>query len=85
MRMSLKSYFKDIVIITELASSRTVNEVLNTDRTRETIDAMVKQYNISLEDAEKIYREVRFYTHGIATQLCVKSIKLTDKELSQLI
>ncbi|MBR3897679.1 MAG: TetR family transcriptional regulator [Bacilli bacterium] len=73
------------LFMTDLAGSRTVREVLNTDRNRETIEAMVKQYNISLENAEKIYREVRFYTHGIAAQLCVKSIKLTDKEISNLI
>ena len=40
---------------------------------------------ISLEDAKKVYREVRFYTHGIATQLCVNSIKLNDSEIKDLI
>ena len=69
----------------DLAGSRTVEEVLNTDRNFETIEAMVKQYKISLEEAKRVYREVRFYTHGIATQLCVKSIKLTDKEIKDLI
>ena len=51
----------------------------------ETINAMVKQYKISLEEAKRVYREVRFYTHGIATQLCVNSIKLTDREIKDLI
>jgi AcrR family transcriptional regulator len=69
----------------DLAGSRTVEEVLNTNRNVDTINAMVNQYHISLEDARKIYREVRFYTHGIATQLCVKSIKLTDNEIKDLI
>ena len=69
----------------DLAGSRTVNEVLNTDRNFETIEAMVKQYNITLEEAKRVYREVRFYTHGIATQLCVNSIKLTDREIKDLI
>lgn len=73
------------LFMADLAGSRTINEVLNTDRNRETIYAMIKQYNVSLEDARKVYREVRFYTHGIATQLCVKSIKLTDKEIKDLI
>jgi AcrR family transcriptional regulator len=73
------------LFMADLAGSRTVEEVLNTDRNIETINAMVKQYKISLEEAKKIYREVRFYTHGIATQLCVKSIKLTDKEIKDLI
>lgn len=73
------------LFMADLAGSRTVEEVLNTDRNIETINAMVKQYKISLEEAKKIYREVRFYTHGIAAQLCVKSIILTDKEIKDLI
>jgi AcrR family transcriptional regulator len=73
------------LFMADLAGSRTVEEVLNTDRNKETINTMVKQYKISLEDAKKVYREVRFYTHGIATQLCVNSIKLTDKEIKDLI
>ena len=73
------------MFMADLAGSRTVNEVLNTDRNVETIYAMTNQYHISLEDAKKIYREVRFYTHGIATQLCVGSIKLTDNEVKELI
>ena len=73
------------LFMADLAGSRTIREVLDTDRNKETIVAMLKQYNLTLEEAEKIYREVRFYTHGIATQLCVNSIKLTDKELEELI
>ena len=73
------------MFMADLAGSRTVNEVLNTQRNMETIKAMVTQYNISLEEAERVYRDVRFYTHGIATQLCVKSIKLTEEELKELI
>ena len=73
------------MFMADLAGSRTVKEVLDTDRNKETIIAMTKQYNISLEEANKIYRDVRFYTHGMATQLCVKSIKLTEKEIGDLI
>ena len=73
------------LFMADLAGSRTVDEVLNTKRNMETINAMVNQYKISLEKAKMIYREVRFYTHGIATQLCVNSIKLTDKEIKDLI
>ena len=73
------------LFMADLAGSRTVSEVLNTDWNKETINAMVKQYSISLQDAEKVYRDVRFYTHGMATQLCVNSIKLTDREIKDLI
>ena len=73
------------LFMTDFAGSRTVEEVLNTDRNMETIEAMTKQYKISLEEAKRVYREVRFYTHGIATQLCVNSIKLDDREIKDLI
>ena len=73
------------LFMNDLAGSRTVNEVLNTKRNIPTIEAMTTKYKISLEEAKRIYRDVRFYTHGIATQLCVKSIKLTDNEIKDLI
>ena len=73
------------MFMADLAGSRTVRQVLDTDRNKVTIEAMAKQYKISIEKAEKVYQDVRFFTHGIATQLCVKSIKLSDKELQELI
>ena len=73
------------MFMADLAGSRTVRQVLDTDRNKVTIEAMTKQYKISIEKAEKVYQDVRFFTHGIATQLCVKSIKLSDKELEELI
>lgn len=73
------------LFVTELAGSRTTIDVINTKRNKETIMAMVKQYNISLEKAEKVYLDVRFYTHGIASQLCCGSIILSDDEIYRLI
>lgn len=73
------------LFITDMAGSRTIKEVLNSKQNVPTIDAMVKQYNITRNIAEDIYRDVRFYTHGIACQLCIGSIKLTDEELLELI
>lgn len=73
------------MFMADLAGSRTIRQVLDTDRNKVTIEAMTKQYKISIEKAEKVYQDVRFYTHGMAAQLCVKSIKLSDKELQELI
>ena len=73
------------LFITELAGSRTIYEVINSSWNRDTIECMTKQYNISLDKAEMIYRDVRFYTHGISTQLCCNSIKMSNKELGDLI
>lgn len=73
------------LFITSLAGSRTIEEVINSSWNRETIEYTVKTFNISMKDAEKLYRDVRFYTHGIATQLSCNSIKLNDDELYNLI
>lgn len=73
------------LFITELAGSRTIDEVINTSRNRETIEKMTSSYKISLKQAESLYRDVRFYTHGIACQICSQSIILEDKEIYKLI
>lgn len=73
------------LFITELAGSRTIEEVLNTDRNKETINSMIDKYNLQLKQAEDLYRDVRFYTHGIACQICSQSIIIEDKEIYELI
>lgn len=73
------------LFITDLAGERTIEEVLTTDRNIETITALEEEYSITNEKARNVYRDVRFYTHGIATQLCIKSIKIDDDKLSELI
>ena len=73
------------LFITELAGTRTIKEVVTTSWNIPTIEAVTKQYHISKKKAEEVYRDVRFYTHGIASQLCAKTIKLTNKELENLI
>ena len=73
------------LFMADLAGTRTIVEVLNTDRNKETIIAMTEQYNLTIDEAGKIYRDVRFYTHGMATQLCIRSINLSEKEITELI
>ena len=73
------------LFVSDMTGTRTVDEVINSSWNRDTIEQMTIRYNISLSEAEALYRDVRFYTHGIATQLCVNSIKLTDKEIKDLI
>ena len=54
-------------------------------RNKEAINSLVRQYNISEAKAESVYRDVSIYTHGLATQLCLKCINLSDKDLFYLI
>ena len=73
------------LFISDLAGTRTIDEVINSSWNRDTIIAMTKQYNISLKKAESIYRDTRFYTHGISTQICCNSISISDNEIKELI
>ena len=73
------------LFITSLAGSRTIDEVINSPWNQETIKFIIKTYNISEEKAAKIYRDIRFYTHGIATQISCNSIILSEEELYNLI
>lgn len=73
------------LFLSDLSGNRTIAEVLNTERNIPTIIGMRMQYNISHSKAEEIYRDVRFYSHGIASQLCNKSIILDKEEIYSLI
>lgn len=74
-----------MLFMTELAGNRTIDEVTSSSWNIETIEAIIKQYNINETDAKKIYIDVRFYTHGMATQICNKSIILNEDEIRELI
>lgn len=49
------------------------------------IDLIVKEYKISKEKAKSVLRDVCIYTHGLATELCLKNIKISDKDLLYLV
>lgn len=73
------------LFMTDLAKIRTIEEVLHSSWNRETIESTKETFHLTMEKAEALYRDVRFFTHGMACQLCAKSIKLTDQELYNLI
>lgn len=73
------------LFMSDLAGTRTVEEVLKSPQNIETIKSIPKQYNLAKKQAERLYRDVRFYTHGLACQIACKSIKVTEKEIKNLI
>ena len=52
---------------------------------KDTVKLVVDEYRISEERAKAALRDVGIYTHGLATQLCLKNINLSDKDLFYLI
>ena len=73
------------LFMSELAGSRTIDEVLSSSWNVETITSIPEQYSLTLEQAKTLYRDVRFYTHGLSCQIACKSIVVTDEEMKSLI
>ena len=73
------------LFMSKLAGSRTIDEVLHASHNVGTIKASTKQYNISLNKAERLYRDVRFFTHGLSCQIACNSINVTEEEIKKLI
>lgn len=73
------------LFMSDLAGTRTIEEVLNSSHNIETVNSIPKQYNLTKRQAEKLYRDVRFYTHGLACQIACNSILVTEKEIKKLI
>ena len=73
------------LFMSDLAGSRTIDEVLKSSWNIDTIDSIPKEYNISKKQAENLYRDVRFYTHGLSCQIACKSIIVTEEEIKKLI
>lgn len=73
------------LFMSELTGTRTIDEVISSSWNLETINSIPKQYNISLEEAKLLYRDVRFYTHGLSCQIATKSILVKEKEIKKLI
>lgn len=68
-----------------LLNSRTLWEVVNSPWNLETIASCEAQYHLTRPQAEQLYRDVRFYCHGIATQLYAQTITLTKDTIADLV
>lgn len=73
------------LFMSDLAGTRTIEQVLRSPQNLETLASIPKQYGLSKKQAEKLYRDVRFYTHGLACQIACKSILVDEKEINNLI
>ena len=73
------------LFMSDLAGTRTIEEVLNSPQNISTIKSIPKQYNLTTKQSEKLYRDVRFYTHGLSCQIACKSILVDENEIKKLI
>lgn len=73
------------LFMSDLAGTRTIDEVLKSSWNIETINSIPRKYQINSKKAEKLYRDIRFYTHGLSCQIACNSISVTEDEIKKLI
>jgi hypothetical protein len=73
-----KSLF-EALFISDLSNKKLIGKNKNI------INLIKKEYNLSDSKAESVYRDVKIYTHGLATQLCFNNMSISDKDLLFLI
>lgn len=73
------------LFVNEFIETRSVSEVIHSPWNRETIECTTKKYHISVEESEVLYRDIRFYTHGIAAQIYGGNIVLSEDEIQELL
>ena len=74
-----------VLFLSNEYGSRTVPQIISSPWNREAIDCTAVQYGLTVKEAEAVYRDVRFYTFGIAEALYAGSLIAEENELRQLL
>ena len=72
------SMFKAL-FLSDLSNKKIINI------SKKDVDLVINEYKISKERAKAALRDVSIYIHGLATELCMHNLKLSDKDLLYLI
>lgn len=74
-----------VMFLTGAYGTRTVEQIIQSSWNRETIECTADQYGLSLAQAEVVYRDVRFYTFGIAQSVYAGTVTLEADEAEALL
>lgn len=75
----------EVMFLTDEFGTRTVEQILAAEWNRDTIECTARQFGLSLQGAEAVYRDVRFYTFGIAREVYAGAVKLQPGETENLL
>ena len=64
---------------------KTIDNVLKSDDDMEIIESIPDQYHLSRKQSERLYRDVKFYTHGLSCQIACNSLYLKKDDIRVLI
>ncbi len=73
------------IFYSELSESRTLKQILESEQNKIVIEKISKNYNISKKESEKICRDIRFYSHGLANQIVYKRVIIKDEEIKVIL
>lgn len=75
----------EAIYVSDVGGRRSLSQVIGSSYNQNIIHKMIEQYQISEDKANQVFRDVRFYIHGIATYVLVDSINLSKEEVIQLL
>lgn len=75
----------EALFMSDLDGVKTINEVLKNDSDMEIIESIPTQYNLSKKQSERLYRDVKIYTHGLSCQIACNSLYLKKEDIGLLI
>ena len=73
------------IFYSEYSASRSIDEIVNSEWNEKIIKRIVDEYKLSIRESQNLYRDIRFYTHGIAMQVSSKKVKISDDKIKELL
>lgn len=73
------------IFYSEFSASRSIDEIISSKWNEKIVKRIIEDYNLSIEESQNLYRDIRFYTHGIAMQVSSEKVKISDIEIKELL
>ena len=73
------------IFYSEFSASRSIDEIISSKWNEKIVKRIMEDYNLSIEESQNLYRDIRFYTHGIAMQVASDKVKISDREINELL
>ncbi len=71
--------------MSNLEGVKTIDDVLKSENDLELIESIPDQYHLSKKQSERLYRDVKIYTHGLSCQIACNGLYLKKEDVGLLI
>lgn len=75
----------EALFMSDIDGVKTIDDIIKSEDDWEIIESIPDQYHISKKQSERLYRDVKFYTHGLSCQIACNSLALKKEEIGALI